>query len=362
MTTSSIDPNLLDQVEPVEGSAAASRHVRIVDAIEPAILLVSIVFALTALTFAVVSWTGGFWLPLDAAHFSAEAEWLRGNRDVLPNIHPPLFPGLVLLADLVVGWRDAVLMAMSLAFALYVVAVYALLRRWHRRSFAWFGAVLAATSPVLAEILGWGGGANLLGFAALIGACAPAERWTETGGGGLVSGCALAIRHRHPATRVYTAEPSEFDDARRSLEAGERVVNRPGAASICDALQAPTPGVLTFALMRRLLAGGFAVTDDEVRAAMAFAFRRLRLVVEPGGAVALAAVLCGRVLRPGDTLESDVRYSSTTPAFASDLVKAEVCAYVAHGLQQCQLLPVWEVPSAIGRSPWFHHAQTFMVG
>jgi hypothetical protein len=188
LTTSSIDPNLLDKVEPVEGRTAASRHVRIVDAIEPAILLVSIVFALTALTFAVVSWTGGFWLPLDAAHFSAEAEWLRGNRDVLPNIHPPLFPGLVLLADLVVGWRDAVLMAMSLAFALYVVAVYALLRRWHRRSFAWFGAVLAATSPVLAEILGWGGGANLLGFAALIGACAAAERWTETGRGALVSG------------------------------------------------------------------------------------------------------------------------------------------------------------------------------
>ncbi len=114
-------------------------------------------------------------------------------------------------------------------------------------------------------------------------------------GGGLVSGCALAIRHRHPATRVYSAEPREFDDTRRSLEAGERVANKPGATSICDALLAPTPGVLTFELMRRLLAGGVAVTDDEVRAAMAFAFRRLRLVVEPGGAVALAAVLSGQL-------------------------------------------------------------------
>lgn len=114
-------------------------------------------------------------------------------------------------------------------------------------------------------------------------------------GGGLASGCALAIRHLNPSTRVYTAEPHAFDDTRRSLEAGERVANKPGAKSICDALLAPTPGVLTFELMRRLLAGGLAVTDDEVRAAMAFAFRRLRLVVEPGGAVALAAVLAGRL-------------------------------------------------------------------
>jgi hypothetical protein len=77
---------------------------------------------------------------------------------------------------------------MSFAFALYVVAVYALLRNWHRPSIAWFGAVLAATSPVLAEIFGWGGGANLLGFAALIGACAAAERWTRSGSGALASG------------------------------------------------------------------------------------------------------------------------------------------------------------------------------
>jgi threonine dehydratase len=121
-------------------------------------------------------------------------------------------------------------------------------------------------------------------------------------GGGLVSGCALAIRLLNPSTRVHAAEPSGFDDTRRSLEAGERVSNDPGATSICDALLAPTPGVLTFELMRRLLAGGVVVTDDEVRAAMAFAFRRLRLVVEPGGAVALAAVLAGRLPVRGRTV------------------------------------------------------------
>lgn len=114
-------------------------------------------------------------------------------------------------------------------------------------------------------------------------------------GGGLASGCALAIRHLSPGTRVYIAEPAGFDDARCSLEAGERRANAPGATSICDALLAPTPGVLTFPLMRRLLSGGVAVTDQDVRAAMAVAFRRLRLIVEPGGAAALAAVLSGRL-------------------------------------------------------------------
>jgi threonine dehydratase len=112
-------------------------------------------------------------------------------------------------------------------------------------------------------------------------------------GGGLVSGCALAVKDLSAATRVYSVEPAAFDDARRSLEAGERVRNPPGARSICDALQAPSPGVLTFALMQRLLSGGLAVSDDEVRAAM---------VVEPGGAVALAAVLAGKLDVRGRTV------------------------------------------------------------
>jgi threonine dehydratase len=79
------------------------------------------------------------------------------------------------------------------------------------------------------------------------------------------------------------------------------VPNAPGATSICDALLAPMPGELTFALNRRLLAGGLAVSDDEVRSAIAFAFRHLKLVVEPGGAVALAAVLANRLPLEGRT-------------------------------------------------------------
>jgi threonine dehydratase len=120
-------------------------------------------------------------------------------------------------------------------------------------------------------------------------------------GGGLVSGCALAVKDRSPAARLFSAEPEAFDDTRRSLEAGRRLANEPGRRSICDALQAPMPGLLTFELMNRLLAGGLAVSDDEVRQAMAWAFRHLRLVVEPGGAVALAAVLSGKLGLRGRT-------------------------------------------------------------
>ena len=116
-----------------------------------------------------------------------------------------------------------------------------------------------------------------------------------TSGGGLVAGTALAIRTLSPATRVWSAEPEGHDDHRRSLAAGRRESNAPGTRSICDALLAPEPGVLTFEINRRLLAGGLAVSDPEVRAAIAYAARILKLVVEPGGAVALAAVLAGRI-------------------------------------------------------------------
>ena len=142
-------------------------------------------------------------------------------------------------------------------------------------------------------------------------------------GGGLVSGVALAVKDASPATRVHTAEPEAFDDARRSLAAGRRERNPPGRRSICDALQAATPGVLTFALMQRLLAGGLAVSDDEVRHAMGWAFRHLRVVVEPGGAVALAAVLAGKL---------DCRGRTVAVVVSGGNVDAEdYCAVLAQG-------------------------------
>ncbi len=118
-------------------------------------------------------------------------------------------------------------------------------------------------------------------------------------GGGLVAGTALALRAAREATRIYCVEPAGFDDHARSLAVGRRVRNAPDARSICDALQAPTPGEVTFAINRSLLAGGLVVSDDEVRAAMRYAFSTLKLVVEPGGAVALAAVLAGKLPTAG---------------------------------------------------------------
>lgn len=115
------------------------------------------------------------------------------------------------------------------------------------------------------------------------------------GGGGLTAGCAVAIKSMSPETSVLTVEPAGFDDTARSLLSGQRETNDPEARSICDALQATSPGELTFDINRRLVSGGLVVNDDEVRSAMRFAFRHLKMVVEPGGAVALAAVLADKV-------------------------------------------------------------------
>ena len=114
------------------------------------------------------------------------------------------------------------------------------------------------------------------------------------GGGGLVGGTALALASESPQTKIYSVEPAGFDDMARSLAAGERLSNEPGATSFCDALLTPEPGELTFKINARLLAGGLRVSDDDVGEAMRVAFKYLKLVVEPGGAVALAAVLSGQ--------------------------------------------------------------------
>jgi threonine dehydratase len=114
-------------------------------------------------------------------------------------------------------------------------------------------------------------------------------------GGGLVGGIGLAFQALSPATRLYAVEPEAYNDHAQSLAAGHPVVVKPTTPSLCDALMAPAPGDLTFALNRHQLAGALGVSDDEALAAMAFAFRHLKLVLEPGGAVALAAVLSGKI-------------------------------------------------------------------
>lgn len=115
--------------------------------------------------------------------------------------------------------------------------------------------------------------------------------FTCCGGGGLASGIALALQARSPGLQVRTAEPAGFDDMARSLASGRRERNAAPSGSICDAILTPAPGELTFPILRHLAGPGAVVTDDQALRAMALAFTHLRVVLEPGGAVALAAAL-----------------------------------------------------------------------
>jgi threonine dehydratase len=114
-------------------------------------------------------------------------------------------------------------------------------------------------------------------------------------GGGLVSGIALALAGAGSTARVHSVEPENFDGMKRSLEAGKRVQAPGGKLSIADALMAPIPGIIVFDLARYLLASGIAISDAQLQRAVVFAAEKLKLLVEPGGAAALAALLAGKI-------------------------------------------------------------------
>ena len=114
---------------------------------------------------------------------------------------------------------------------------------------------------------------------------------TCCGGGGLTAGIALALEARAPHLSVRPCEPAGFDDTARSLVSGKRERNAATTGSICDAIVTPSPGEITFPILHRLCGPGLVVTDDEACRAVALAFHHLRIVLEPGGAVALAAAL-----------------------------------------------------------------------
>lgn len=120
-------------------------------------------------------------------------------------------------------------------------------------------------------------------------------------GGGLTAGIASAFAELSPRTQVYGVEPAAFDDTARSLAAGKRVANTGTTASICDALMTEMPGELTFPIVQRLVKA-LSVTDDEALRAMAHAFYQLKLVVEPGGAAAFAALLSNKIDARGKTI------------------------------------------------------------
>jgi len=120
------------------------------------------------------------------------------------------------------------------------------------------------------------------------------------GGGGLTSGIALALEANAPGLRVRPVEPEGFDDVTRSLRSGDIERNNATSGNICDAIITPQPGNLTFPIMHRLCGPGLAVTEDEALQAMAHAFLRLKVIAEPGGAVALAAAICRQDQIEGD--------------------------------------------------------------
>ena len=133
------------------------------------------------------------WLPLDASRYVAEAEWLRNRSDVLPNIHPPVFPIVVFGFDLLTDRWSAVLLAMTLGYTLYLVATYTLIRQRHAPLVAALATLLAAPTPLFAEIMGWGGGSNLMGVAAAVGALAMCERWIRSGSGAVTTGAFIGL-------------------------------------------------------------------------------------------------------------------------------------------------------------------------
>ena len=127
-----------------------------------------------------------------------------------------------------------------------------------------------------------------------------AEVLVPCGGGGLTSGIALALADTAPNMRVRPCEPEDANDVERSLKAGKLLANDAASKSICDAIVTPKAGDITFKIMKNICGSGISVSDDEVMLAMAHAFQRLKIVIEPGGAVALAAAL----FRP-DEIQSD---------------------------------------------------------
>jgi threonine dehydratase len=142
-------------------------------------------------------------------------------------------------------------------------------------------------------------------------------------GGGLIAGISLAVKARSPGTQIHSVEPEGFDDHARSLKSGKRERNAKASGSICDALLSAEPGELTFAVNQSRLASGLVVSEAEVRRAMVFAFHHLKLVIEPGGAVGLAAVLSAKIATEGRTIALIASGGNVDPALFAEILTAK---------------------------------------
>ncbi len=143
------------------------------------------------------------------------------------------------------------------------------------------------------------------------------------GGGGLISGVASALAMVSPETEVWAAEPENFDDTALSLKEGKRLSNSPDARTICDALASPMPGEITFAINQQYLAGGVVVSERDVAEAMVEAFQTFKITVEPGGAVALAAILTGQLDISGQTVVVICSGGNVGPALFGRILAGE---------------------------------------
>ena len=141
-------------------------------------------------------------------------------------------------------------------------------------------------------------------------------------GGGLAAGISLAVKARVPEADFYTAEPEGFDDTLRSFASGQRERNARMSGTICDALMTNTPGAITFPITSRLIGKGVTATDREVMQAVAFAWRELKLVVEPGGAIGLAALLAGRPDVKGKIAVAILSGGNVDPELFSQIIAA----------------------------------------
>ncbi len=150
----------------------------------------------------------------------------------------------------------------------------------------------------------------------------PEEVLVCCSGGGFLSGVSIAVKAASPSTKIMVVEPVGFDRMGRSLRAGERVKNERLSGSICDALMSGATGVKTYAIAKQNVAGGYAITDDEARAAMRFAFTELKLVLEPGGAAALAAILAGKVATQGRSIAAVLSGGNVDPGMFAETITA----------------------------------------
>jgi len=140
-------------------------------------------------------------------------------------------------------------------------------------------------------------------------------------GGGLAAGTSLGIKARVAEAKIYTAEPEGFDDTARSFKSGQRESNTRLSGTICDALMTATPGELTFPINRALIGEGVSASDAEVGAAVRYAFHELKLVVEPGGAIGLAALLAGKIDVKGKVVVGVLSGANVDPDLFAKLIK-----------------------------------------